>query len=131
MGDAFGHDLLDLLTSTLRSSLLGIIASHSYPLLLLERDTDLARALAGTGVGASALTAAGETLAVTHATIGAEVDQTLDRQLDFTTQVAFDRDLRNGIADAFEFGVGKILDLLGIFDAAGIENLRARGRPMP
>ena len=57
-----------------------------------------------------------------HATVRAEVDQTLDRQLDFTTEVAFDRELRNGVADAFEFSVGEILHLLGIGDFARIEN---------
>ena len=62
-----------------------------------------------------------------HATVRAEVDQALDRQLDFTTEVAFDRELRNSVANAFEFGVGEILDLLGIGDAALFENQASTG----
>ena len=42
---------------------------------------------------------------MTHATIGAEVDQTLDRKLDLTTEIAFNGELGNGITDAFEFSV--------------------------
>ena len=87
--------------------------------LLLTRDADLTRSLAGTGVGAGTLTANGQTAAMTHAAIGAEVDQTLDGKLDFTAKVAFNGELRNGITNLFEFGVVEILDLLGKLDAAG------------
>ena len=117
MGDAFRHNLSDLLTSTL-SSLLRIIASHTCPLLLLERHTDLTRAFAGASIRTSALTAAGKTLAVTHTTISAKVDQSLDRELNFATEVAFNRKLADLIADLFKISVSEILDLLGKFNAA-------------
>ena len=121
VGDAFRHDLSDLLTSTLTSSLLGIITSHNYP-LLLKRHTGLAWALTGASVSTGALATAWEAAAVTHATIRTEVDQTLDRQLDFTTEVTFDRELGNTVTNEFEFGVSEILDLLRMFNAARIEN---------
>ena len=60
---------------------------------------------------------------MTHATIGAEVDQTLDRELDLTTEIAFNGELGNGITDAFEFSVVEVLDLLRAGNAASIENL--------
>ena len=122
VGDAFRHNLSDLLTSTLRSSLLRIIASHTCPLLLLERHTDLTRAFAGASIRTSALTAAGKTLAVTHTTISAKVDQSLDRELNFATEVAFNRKLADLIADLFKISVSEILDLLGKFDAAIRQN---------
>ena len=62
-----------------------------------------------------------------EATVRAQVNQTLDRELNFAAQVTFDGVLADGVADAFKFRIGQILDLLGMFDAAGIQNLhRAR-----
>ena len=82
----------------------------------------LTRAFTGASIRTSTLTAAGKTLAVTHTTIGAKVDQTLDRELNFATEVAFNRKLANLFADLFEISVGQILDLLGKFDAAIRQN---------
>ena len=62
---------------------------------------------------------------MTHAAIGAEVDQALDRELNFTTKIAFDGELRNRITNAFEFSIGKVLNLLRAGDAALFKNQAA------
>ncbi|EJW93132.1 hypothetical protein EVA_18762 [gut metagenome] len=62
-----------------------------------------------------------------HTTIGAKVDKTLDRKLNFATKIAFNRDLGNLIADLFEIGVGEILDLRGKFNAANRKNFASTG----
>ena len=65
--------------------------------------------------------------AVTEAAIRAQVNQTLDRELNFTTQVTFNGELTDGVADLFKFRVVQILDLLGMFNAAGVQNLHSTG----
>ena len=62
---------------------------------------------------------------MTHAAISAEVDQALDRELNFTTKIAFDGELRDRITNAFEFSIGKVLNLLRAGDAALFKNQAA------
>src|SRR5271156_2055316 len=55
----------------------------------------LARTLAGTGIGAGALTAQRQALAVPNAPVTPEVHETLDVHGHFAPQVALDRELRD------------------------------------
>src|SRR5690606_41628963 len=91
-----------------------------FPYTTLFRSSSSAtRTLAGAGVGASPLTTHGQAAAVTHAAIGSQIDQTLDRELHFTAQVAFDCEAADLFANALEFGVGEVFHFLGIFDTGG------------
>src|SRR5690606_21564226 len=47
----------------------------------------------------------------------------LDRALHFTTQVAFDRELTDQLANALQPAIGKVLHLLVVFDAGSFANL--------
>jgi hypothetical protein len=60
------------------------------PLLLLVRN-GLLRALAGAGVGLGALSAHGQTLAVTDAAVAADLVSRLMFERNFTAEVALDR----------------------------------------
>src|SRR5690606_35121103 len=93
-----------------------------YP-LFLQGSSSAMRALAGARVGAGPLTTHGQAAAVTHAAIGSQIDQTLDRQLHFTAQVAFDREGADLFANAFQFGVGEVFHSLGVFDTRGFADL--------
>ena len=42
-----------------------------------------------------------------QAAIGAEIDQTLDRDADLATQIAFDRELGDLMANLVDFGLGR------------------------
>src|SRR5262249_22710392 len=76
--------------------------------LLLDLAT---RALAGTRVRAGALAANRQAATVAEAAIGAEVDQALDRDADFATQVTLDRELGDLVANLVDFGLREVLDL--------------------
>src|SRR5690554_3426986 len=76
-------------------------------------------ALTGAGVGTRTLAAYGQATLVAHTPVSSQIDQTLDRQLYFATQITFNREHANVFADTLEFGVGQIFDLLGKFDARG------------
>src|SRR5207302_6172693 len=81
MRDSFGHALLDLLAGARgrRGFLRGLLCHRFFLSGLglgrsVERDLlRLARALAGPCIGASALTANGQPLAMSHAAIAAEI----------------------------------------------------------
>ena len=66
-----------------------------------------------------------------HAAVGSRSIKQLDRELNFTTQVAFNREHANVFTDALQLGVGQILDLLVTGTPAASQILRARVRPMP
>src|SRR5205085_2051766 len=77
----------------------------------------LARTLACARVGAGALAAYRQALAMAHAAIAAEIHQPLDRHRDLASQVAFDGDLGDLLADLLELVVVQILDLARALDA--------------
>src|SRR5688572_5238643 len=83
------------------------LAMVVYPLLL----DGLARTLTGTCIGPGTLTTQREATTVTQAAIAAQVHQTLDRDTDFTTQVAFDDELRDLATQALDFRFRQIADL--------------------
>ena len=87
VGNAFGDVLLDLLARARGGGLLQLLArrcvsaSHvlcGLPCWHVEFDRGFPRPLAGTGVGAGALAAHRQALAMARAAIAAEVDQALD-----------------------------------------------------
>ena len=64
---------------------------------------------------------------MTEAAVAADVHQTLDVHRGFTTQVTFDRELGDLVADFFQITVGQILDLFGICNATCFANLASAG----
>src|SRR5690554_5793208 len=94
-----------------------MLSPSSNPRLFLQGRGGTARTLTGTGVGARALTTNRQATLVTHAAIGSQVDQTLDRKLYFATQIAFDGEHINVLANTLQLGIGKVFYLLGVFDA--------------
>src|SRR5258706_13361379 len=93
----------------------------------LKRHAGLARTLARTCIGARALTAHRQTLAMAHSAVATEVDQALDRQLNLPPQVSLDREARNRLANALEFAVGEFLDLLRIGNPDGVQDCPRAG----
>ena len=91
--------------------------------LFLQGRCGATRALTGACVGAGALAANRQTTLVAHATVGAQIDQTLDRQLHFAAQIALDGVAVDLFADLFQFLVGQILDLFRVFDAGRFADL--------
>src|SRR5262249_175949 len=77
----------------------------------------------GARVGACTLAAQRQTAAVAQTTIRAEVDQALDADADFATQVAFDRELRHFLAQFLDLGFGQRLDLGRRIDSRGRTDL--------
>src|SRR5690606_10808178 len=77
----------------------------------------LARALAGARVGARALAAHRQALAVTHAAPCAQVHQALDVHRHLAAQVALDQPLGDLRAQRRDFGLGQVLHLRGGIDA--------------
>jgi len=66
---------------------------------------------AGTGIGASSLTARRQIPAVAQTTIAANFDQALDVELNLTPQITFDHEtLANVIAQKVHLGIRQILD---------------------
>jgi hypothetical protein len=68
-----------------------------------------------------------QTATMTHATVSSQVSQTLDRELNFTTQVTFNGEQADLFANALEFRVGQIFDLLGVFNTRCFANLASAG----
>src|SRR5678815_383455 len=100
----------------------GTVAVPSIdPLLghaLGERDgAALLGPLAGAGVGAGALAAHGQALAMPRAAVAAEVHQPLDAHGHFAAEVALDAELAHLLADLVHLGVREILDLGRRLDA--------------
>ena len=57
-----------------------------------------------------------------HTAIRAEIDQTLDRELNLAPQVAFDRRAPQRLAKAFDLGVIEFLDLFVVRNSGGVQN---------
>jgi hypothetical protein len=95
--------------------------------LFLQSRRSLARTLAGTCIGAGALTAHRQATTVAEAAIATDVHQTLDVHRGFAAQIAFDRELRDLIANLFKIAVRQIFDLLGVSDTSCFANLASAG----
>jgi hypothetical protein len=110
MRDAFGDVLFNFFAYACCCGA-ALLLGHSRFLLFLKRLCGFARTFAGTGIGASTLATARQTLAVTHATVAAQVHQSLDVHGQLTAQIAFDHERANCITQFFQFAVVQILDL--------------------
>ena len=108
------------------------VAIAQSPLLLLSADLTL-RALAGTSVGVSALTAHGEALAMTKATIAANLHQASNVLPTLTPEVALDEIaiVINAITKTGYFVLSKIANAGVRIDTSLFTNLLALVRPMP
>src|SRR5690606_15517745 len=93
------------------------LSPSSIPRLFLQGSSSATRPFTGAGVGTGTLTTYRQATLVAHAPIGSQIDQALDRQLYFATQITFDREHADVLADALKFGVSQIFHLLGKFDA--------------
>jgi hypothetical protein len=67
----------------------------------------LARTLAGTRIGTGTLATHGQTTTMAEAAVASDVHQTLDIHRGFTTQITFNRELGDLIADFFQITVGQ------------------------
>src|SRR3546814_8244431 len=76
------------------------LSPSSIPRLFLQGSSSATRPFTGAGVGTRTLTAYRQTTLVAHASISSQIDQTLDRQLYFATQITFNREHTNVFADA-------------------------------
>jgi hypothetical protein len=95
--------------------------------LFLQGCSGLTGAFACTCVGTRALTAHGQTTAMAESTVATDVHQTLDVHRRLTTQVTFDSELGDLIANFFQIRVRQILDLLGISNATSLANFASAG----
>src|SRR5690606_20922742 len=59
---------------------------------------------------------------VTHAAIGSQVDQALDRKLYFATQIAFDGERTDVLTNTLEFSIGQVFYLFGVLDTGRFAN---------
>src|SRR3954463_8787646 len=73
----------------------------------------LARPLAGSRIGARALSACRQSAAMPCAAIAAQIHETLDIHRDFTSKVAFDSELGDLFTQFFHVVIRQILDLDG------------------
>src|ERR1039457_1791455 len=119
-----------------RSGVWPFILSSMYPLirsLSLGRcgfhlDRGLARPLARARVGARALPAHGQALAVARTAITAQIHQALDRHRHLAPQIALDREFSHLFAQAFHVGIRQIFDLGRRYDLGSVAD-RLRARP--
>jgi hypothetical protein len=95
--------------------------------LFLQCGCALARTLAGTGIGAGALATHRQATTVTETTVATNVHQALDVHRGFAAQVTFDGELTNLVANFLQIGVGQVLHLFGVFNAACLANLAGAG----
>src|SRR6185369_2081774 len=135
VGDALGDVLLDFLARARLRGLLQFLARGGVPARHLgylsdwhvQLDGGLARTLPGTRVGAGALAAHGQALAMARAAVALQVDQPLDRHLDLAPQVALDGEPLHALAQPVELGVVQVLDLaVALHAGGGADRLRAR-----
>src|SRR2546421_8415059 len=94
---------------------------------LLDHGARLARTLAGAGVRAGALAADRQATAMTEAAVAAEVHQALDVDRHLATQVAFDRDAADLLAELLEIGVRGVLDLAAVRNPGRVADLLRGG----
>src|SRR5271155_4219044 len=79
--------------------------------LFLGRDRSLARALAGTSIGVSALSADRQVAAMTISAIGTDFDEPLDVHRNFLAPIALDLAFGlNDLADTVDFIFPEVLD---------------------
>ena len=64
---------------------------------------------------------------MTETAVAADVHQALDVHRGFAAQVAFQRELGQGVTDLFQIAVGQFLDLLGVLDTAGFADQAGAG----
>lgn len=64
---------------------------------------------------------------MTKTTVATDVHQPLDIHRGFTTQVTFNGELLNLLANFFQIAIRQILDLLGVSDASCFANLASAG----
>ena len=81
----------------------------SQYLLFLQRRRRLARSFTRTRIGTRALTTHRQPAAVTKATVAANVHQTLDVHGGLASQVTFDGEQCDLVADFFQIGIGQIV----------------------
>src|SRR5690606_5536802 len=98
------------------------LSPSSNPRLFLQRSSSATRPFTGAGVGTGALTTYRQTTLVAHAPVSSQVDQTLDRQLYFATQITFNREHADVFADTLEFSVGQVFHFLGELDTRRFAN---------
>jgi hypothetical protein len=87
-----------------------------------------ARTFAGPGIGLRTLPANRQTAAMPDAAIAAEIHEALDIHRNFAAQITFDRETRDRIAQARNFGLTQVFDLNGRVDlrlATGFERAGA------
>src|SRR5262249_12775595 len=93
--------------------------------LLLVRDSALARAFAGPGVGVGTLSANGKIAAMTAATVTADLNQPLDVHRNVLAQIALDIALAlDHLTDMVHFLFSEVLNLLVGIHIGGCEDAR-------
>jgi hypothetical protein len=95
--------------------------------LFLQGCSSLTGAFACACIGARALTTHGQTAAMAESTVATNVHQTLDVHGCFASQVTFNGELGDLIANFFQIPVGQVLDLLGISDATSFADFASAG----
>ncbi len=85
------------------------------------------RGPAGAGIGAGALATQRQAATVAQTAIATQVHQALDRDADFTAQVALDHVLADFGAQALDFRLRQVADLGGRGDAGGFADLLGTG----
>src|SRR5690606_14845361 len=103
------------------------LSPSSIPRLFLQGSSSAARPFTGAGVGTRTLAAYRQATLVAHASISSQVDQALNRQLYFATQITFNREHADVFADTLEFSVGQIFHFLGELDTRRFANFTSTG----
>src|ERR1044071_1132296 len=86
----------------------------------VQLDRRLARTLPRARIGAGALAAHRQALAMARAAVALQVDQPLDRHLDLAAQIALDREPLHALAQPVELGVVQVLDLAVALDRKSV-----------
>src|SRR5699024_1746359 len=74
--------------------------------LFLQSCGRTTRSLTGTSVRTCTLTMHGQATSVTHTSICSQIDQTFDRELNFTTKIAFYHQRAHMLANTLELLIG-------------------------
>jgi hypothetical protein len=90
--------------------------------LFFQRQGGFAGALPSPRVRLGALATHGQTTAMAETAVATNVHQTLDVHRGFAAQVTLDCKQTDLVTNFFQFGVGQLLDFLGVFDATGFAN---------
>src|SRR5581483_1619826 len=125
--DRWCHVLWTLLSKSAATACAALVTSRATGPArksLLDRTT---RTFARARIGARTLTTHRQAAAMAQTAIRAEVDQPLDADADFATQVAFHREARDFLAQLFHLAFGQRLDRRGRIDP-GLRADRLRPR---